>query len=163
MSLCLAIKAFFKAWKNPEEAKKFIEPSCSSSSSSCSSSSHLRLLRDLQESGRLIDFLKEDLSTYNDAQVGAAVRKIHADCAKTLEDLVTIRPLLEEEEGSVIRIAKGYNAQEIKVVGNVKEGSGMIEGVLNHKGWKAHKKSLPKKTVQEESAILCPAEIEVKN
>ena len=37
----------------------------------------LRLLALLQQEGRLVDFLEEDLAPYSDVQVGSAVRAIH--------------------------------------------------------------------------------------
>src|SRR5262245_40657465 len=44
----------------------------------------IQLLALLQRDGRLVDFLMEDLSTYSDAQIGAAVRDVHAACHGTL-------------------------------------------------------------------------------
>ncbi len=121
--------------------------------------SHLQLLAILQHSGRLIDFLKEDISSYSDSDVGAAVRKIHSDCAESLEELVTIRPLIDENEGSKITVGAGYDPTAIKLVGNVKEAP--YKGVVVHRGWKAHKKSLPKQaSVTHE--IIAPAEVEIK-
>ena len=40
----------------------------------------VQILAALQREGRLIDFLEEDLSAYEDAQIGAAVRNIHQGC-----------------------------------------------------------------------------------
>jgi hypothetical protein len=37
-------------------------------------------LATLQDRGRLVDFLMEDITTYNDAQVGAAARVVHGGC-----------------------------------------------------------------------------------
>ena len=34
----------------------------------------------LQRDGRLVDFLEEDVSSYPDGQLGAAVRSIHTSC-----------------------------------------------------------------------------------
>jgi hypothetical protein len=42
----------------------------------------LQILALLQRDGRLIDFLMEDIRAYGDAQVGAAVRDVHAGCAQ---------------------------------------------------------------------------------
>src|SRR4051812_9875585 len=39
-----------------------------------------QMLALLQRDGRLIDFLMEDVAPYADAQVGAAVRSVHAGC-----------------------------------------------------------------------------------
>jgi hypothetical protein len=165
MGLVLALKAFWKAWKEPQKGEQFLEdrltPALTKPVEEIKEVSHLRLLSYLQQSGRLIDFLKEDISAFNDAQVGAAVRKIHQDCAQLLEDLVTIRPLKTEQEGAPVQIPKGYNPMEIKVVGKVK-GEPPFSGTLVHRGWKAHKRSLPKQIADFTTDVICPAEVEVK-
>lgn len=161
MRLSLAIKAFFKAWREPDKAKQFIEDRAVVKTTETADVSHLRLLQDLQQTGRLIDFLQEDLSGFNDAQVGAAVRKIQEDCKRLLEERVTIRPLKEEAEGSAIQVPKGYNPLEIKVIGKVK-GEPPFSGILIHRGWKALKRSLPKQTGEQAVEVLYPAEIEIK-
>lgn len=155
----LAFKAFLKAWRNPQQAQRFLQDE--QPKVETTDQSHLRLLAILQHSGRLIDFLKEDIQEFNDAQVGAAVRKIHEECSKSLEEIVTIRPVYEEKEGATIRILPGYDSSSVKVVGKVK-GEPPYSGTLVHKGWKAHKRSLPKKTGEQLTDIICPAEIEVR-
>lgn len=160
-TLKLAFKAFFRTFKDPEQAKLFIAGKVEPRPAETSDHSHLRLLYYLQHAGRLVDFLKEEIGPYNDAQVGAAVRKIHQDCAQLLEELVTIRPLREENEGMTIQIPKGYNPAEIKIVGKIK-GDPPFSGTLVHRGWKAHKLSLPKKTGEQTMDVICPAEVEVK-
>jgi Domain of unknown function (DUF2760) len=161
MSFTIALKAFFKAWKEPEQAKSFLADAPRIEESS-QDFSHLRLLAMLQHSGRLIDFFKEDIKDFTDAQIGAAVRQIHEDCNKSLEDLVTIRPLVPEKEGSTITVPKGYDPMAIKVSGKVK-GEPPYTGTVIHQGWKAHKKSLPRKIGEQTSEIITPAEIEVRN
>jgi uncharacterized protein DUF2760 len=160
MGLGLAIKAFIKAFQEPEKAEQFLKGTAPKQVE-VPDISHLRLLSYLQQGGRLVDFLKEDITSFNDAQVGAAVRKIHQDCAQTLEELVTIRPLKDEQEGSVIHIPKGYNPGEIRVVGKIK-GEPPFTGILVHRGWKAQKRSLPKKTGEQTQDVICPAEVEIK-
>lgn len=161
MGLFLAFKAFFKALNDPERAEIFLEDKKSIQQKELPDHTHLQLLSYLQQAGRLIDFLKEDISTFNDAQVGAAARKIHQDCRKLLEELVTVRPLRDEQEGAKVHVPKGYNPSEIKVVGKVK-GEPPFEGILVHRGWKAHKLSLPKNATLQDAEVLTPAEIEVK-
>jgi len=124
------------------------------------SDAHLRLLALLQQSGRLIDFLKEDISSFDDAQIGAVVRDIHLNCSKTIEELVTIRPAIEEIEGQSITVAAGYDPLKIKLTGNTAEGP-PFSGVVVHRGWKAHKISLPKKSGEQANEIVAPAEIKV--
>ncbi len=167
MGLVLAFKAFFKALKDPKKAQLFLEePSFQKellhqAAGTGGDYSHLRLLALLQQSGRMVDFFKEDISTFSDAQVGAAVRKIHQDCSESLEELVTIRPVIEEDEGAKIRIPVGYDPEQIKIVGQVK-GDPPFNGVIRHRGWKAHKRSLIKKVGEQSSNIICPAEVEVR-
>lgn len=161
MGLALAFKAFIKAFKQPEKAQKFVDDRAAKQLEVVDQS-HLRLLHYLQQAGRLIDFLKEDIGAFNDAQVGAAVRKIHQDCAQAIEELVTIRPLKDEQEGATIQVPKGYNPAEIKVVGKVK-GEAPFTGTLVHRGWKAQKRSLPKKTGEQTPEVICPAEVEIKS
>lgn len=159
MRLWLAFKAFFKAFFDPKKAKEFLEEPAKAEE--LGDQSHLRLLALLQQSSRLIDFMKEDISAFNDSQVGAAVRKIHQDCANSLEELVTIRPVFEENEGATVKVDAGYDASQIKIVGKVKNDP-PFTGVVVHRGWKAHKRSLPKKVGEQENEILYPAEIEVR-
>ena len=95
--------------------------------------------------------------------MGAAVRQVHEKCQKTLEELVTLRPLLEEEEeGKAFTVPEGYDPSEIKVVGHVK-GSPPFQSVLRHRGWKAHKISLPKRVGEAKREVICPAEVEVSS
>jgi hypothetical protein len=161
MGLRLAFKAFIKAFKEPDKAQRFVEDT-PPKQIDAADQAHLRLLYYLQQASRLVDFLKEDIGPFSDAQVGAAVRKIHQDCAQAIEELVTIRPLRDEQEGSTIQVPKGYNPAEIKVVGKVK-GEPPFTGTLMHRGWKAQKRSLPKKTGEQTPEVICPAEVEIKS
>ena len=161
--LLLAFKAFFRTFCDPEGAQRFLTKAEKKETSVAATTdlSHIRLLTILQQSSRLIDFLKEDLTSFNDAQIGAAVRKIHDDCGKCLEDIVTIRPLMDENEGAKINVPQGYDPSKIKIVGKVK-GEPPFTGVLVHKGWKAHKRSLPKKVGEQASDVIFPAEVEIR-
>ena len=114
----------------------------------------------MQHSARFIDFIKEDISAYSDQEVGAVVRDIHKNCAKLLEDVVAIKPLNKDEEGSVITVPMHYDSQEISLIGNVR-GEAPYKGVLRHPGWKASKLSLPECSVDVRKEILQPAEVEV--
>ena len=162
MGLVLAVKAFFKALKNSEAAKDFLQDESEKKpKQEKADASHLRLLFLLQNSGRFVDFLKEDISSFSDEQVGAVVRKIHEGCAKSLEDYITIRPVFEHQEGSTVTVPEGYDCSEIKVVGNVK-GKAPFKGILRHKGWKAHKTSLPRQLGDFNYEVLAPAEVELR-
>ena len=145
--------------KEPEKGRQFIEGRETKPLEA--DPSHLRLLYYLQQAGRLVDFLKEDLTGISDAQVGAAARKVQQECAQAIEELVTIRPLRDEKEGATIQVPKNYHPGECKIVGKVK-GEPPFVGTLIHRGWKAQKRSLPKKSGEQVSDVICPAEIEVK-
>lgn len=160
MAFMIAIKSFFKALQDPKKAQEFLEDKPQKISVP-QDASHLRLLTMLQQSGRLVDFFKEDIKDFNDAEIGAAARQIHDECRKSLEEYVTIRPIMEQNEGEALRIPVGYDTSTIKLVGNVK-GQGPYEGVLIHKGWKAHKRSLPKQLNDQSLDIIQPAEVEIR-
>jgi hypothetical protein len=92
-------------------------------------------LATFQERGRLIDFLMDDITTYDDAQVGAAARVVHQGCKAALEEYFSIRPIREETEGSSVTIPAGYAADEYRLIGKI-SGPGGFSGTLLHHGWK---------------------------
>src|SRR5215469_14667592 len=47
----------------------------------------------LQEKGRLVDFLMDNINPYNDAQVGTAARVVHAGGKRVLQEHFSIHPL----------------------------------------------------------------------
>ncbi len=158
-----AWRAFVKAWKEPKAAEQFLqEAPALADRREEGDTAHLRLLALLQNKGRLVDFFEEDIDGFDDAQVGAAVRTVHKECAKLLDEIVTLKPLLEDEEGQFINIPKGYDAATIKVVGEVK-GEPPYKGVIVHRGWKAVKRSLPKKLGDMTTDVIAPAEVEVSH
>lgn len=159
MDFILAFKAFFKALKDHTAAKEFVEAKPSEMSGG-EDHSHLRLLNILQQDGRLIDFFKEDISHFTDAQIGAAVRKMQGDCSKTLEEFIVLRPLCQEEEGARMTVHPGFDRNTIKLMGNVK-GSPPYQGIVRHRGWKAHKLSLPKQVGASDPSVVFPAEVEI--
>ena len=54
----------------------------------------VQMLALLQRDGRLVDFLEEDVSSYPDGQLGAAVRSIHSSCRQVLERYIKLEPVL---------------------------------------------------------------------
>jgi hypothetical protein len=119
----------------------------------------LRLLALLQQEGRLIDFLEEDIEPYADAQVGAAVRAIHAGCRKALRQRMQIDRIYAEEDGAAVEVARGFDAGAVRLTGNV-HGAPPFHGVLQHGGWRASNVVLPK-SAGIDPAVLAPAEVEV--
>jgi hypothetical protein len=122
----------------------------------------LTLLATLQRDARLIDFLMEDLSGYDDAHIGAAARDVHRACAAALEHMFELRPLRYQEEGARVEIVAGYDPVQVTLTGNV-TGQLPLRGILVHHGWQAMQCELPAWSGQEESArVIAPAEIEVQ-
>ena len=121
------------------------------------------LLGTLQERGRLVDFLMEDITTFNDAQVGAAARVVHDGCRAALQEYLGIRSVREESEGSSVTVPAGYQADEYRLIGNIR-GPGPFTGTLVHRGWKADSVRLPRLVRVETDRLptIAPAEVEIK-
>ncbi|MGQ9505333.1 MAG: DUF2760 domain-containing protein [Thermogutta sp.] len=119
------------------------------------------LLEMLQREARFVDFIKEDLTNYSDAQIGAAVRDIHRDCAAVLERVFAIRPLVSASEGTSFELPQDFDSSRFRVVGNV-VGSPPYRGTLVHHGWEATTYQLPVWQGGESAVtVIAPAEIEV--
>jgi uncharacterized protein DUF2760 len=120
-------------------------------------------LATLQERGRFVDFVMEDISTYDDAQVGAAARVVHAGCKAAFREHFSISPVREENEGSSVTVATGYAADEYRLIGNI-IGGGPFSGTLVHRGWKTGAVKLPRLVRVDAGRLptIAPAEIELK-
>jgi Domain of unknown function (DUF2760) len=116
-----------------------------------------QLLALLQRDGRLVDFLMEDLGTYADAQIGAAVRDVHAGSRQVLDRYFTLKPVLDDEEGGPVTLDR-LDAARVKVVGNV-TGQAPLRGILRHRGWEATRIALPPLPASGQT-IVSAAEVE---
>lgn len=119
----------------------------------------VQLLAILQRDGRLVDFLMEDLSGYQDGQIGAAVRDIHGSCRTALSRYVTLTPVLTDAEGATVLVDRGTDAARVKVIGNV-AGAPPYRGLLRHRGWDATRVELPPLPASFRT-VVAPAEVEV--
>lgn len=120
----------------------------------------LHLLCLLQREGRLVDFLEEDLKSYDDAQIGAAVRSIQENCQKSLNDYLALTAVIDQEEGEELTIEAGFDANAIKLTGNV-TGEPPFKGILQHRGWQISNFSLPALSGAQNPNIVAPAEVEI--
>lgn len=120
----------------------------------------LRLLALLQQEGRFVDFLEEDLGPYSDTQIGAAVRSIHEGCRTALKERLSLAPILPGAEGSTVTVEPGFDPAAVRVTGNVR-GEPPYQGVLRHPGWRSASFRLPEATGDRDHSILAPAEVEV--
>ncbi len=117
----------------------------------------------LQEKGRLVDFLMEDVAPYDDKQVGAAARVVHQGCREVLHEHFKVTPISEAEEGSRITIPAGYEADEYRLMGRI-GGEPPFTGTLLHKGWKTDSVKLPRilKASEKRLPSIAPAQVELK-
>jgi hypothetical protein len=115
----------------------------------------------LQEKGRLVDFLMEDVTPYEDAEVGAAARVIHQGCRQVLQEYFNISPISEAQEGAQVTVPAGYSPDRYRLVGKL-TGEPPFTGTLLHKGWKTEFVKLPRIVTKERLPSIAPAEVELK-
>ncbi len=120
----------------------------------------LQLLALFQREGRFVDFLEEDVSSFSDADIGAAARVVHAGCRKALRDHVKLEPVRAEDEGAKVTLPESFEPAEVKLTGNV-QGKGPYEGTLRHRGWRAAEISLPTAVGGHDVRVLAQAEVEL--
>jgi hypothetical protein len=122
--------------------------------------SALQLLGLLQQEGRLVDFLEEDVAHYQDAEIGAAVRIVHEGCRKVLHEHLTLLPICQEAEGDSITLEHGFDASALRPTGNL-VGEPPFTGTLAHRGWQVNEVRLPKLAKHHDVHIIAPAEVEL--
>lgn len=120
-------------------------------------------LATLQERGRLVDFLMDDVTAYSDAQVGAAARVVHQGCKSVLQEMFRITPVRAEAEGSTVTVPAGSAADEYRLSGKI-SGQPPFSGTLTHRGWKTDCAKLPRvlRTTGDRLPAIAPAEVELK-
>ena len=120
----------------------------------------LQLLSILQREGRLMDFLKEDLTPFDDQQIGVAVRSIQENCKKALETYLDPKAVMDQEEGSEVVVPDGFDPNAIKLTGDV-SGTPPFKGTLQHRGWRIGRFDLPTLSGAMNPDIISPAEVEI--
>ena len=120
------------------------------------------LLAALQREARFVDFIQENLTGYNDAQIGAAARDVHRDCGKVLQRMFEIQPASDAEEDSPVEVPEGFDAGRFRLVGNV-VGEPPFTGKMTHHGWIVQKCELPTWAGSNDAAkVIAPIEVELK-
>lgn len=120
----------------------------------------LQLLGLLQQQARFIDFIKEDLSAFSDADIGIAARVVHEGCNKVINEHFTLATVRSEQEGNKVTLPKGFDAASVRLTGKV-TGEAPFTGTLVHKGWQVAQIRLPKLTQGYNANIIAPAEVEL--
>lgn len=121
----------------------------------------LHMVSLLQREGRLIDFFAENLDSYEDDQIGAAVREIHSTCRKVVEKSLSLKPVIGSMEGETVNVEAGFDPGSIKLVGNV-SGEPPFSGILRHRGWQAGKIEMPTFSGDQDPSVIAPAEVEIE-
>jgi len=144
-------------------AAKTVSPSPPTLSPHQSNAEVVNFLAILQEKGRLVDFLMDDIKGYSDAEVGAAARVLHEGCKAVLLEHFGIRPVRAETEGSKVTVPAGYAPDEYRLVGKIR-GQAPFSGVLVHHGWRTEWVKLPRllRTGDDRLPTIAPSEIELK-
>lgn len=122
--------------------------------------SGLFLLSMLQREGRFIDFVQEEIAPYSDGEVGAAARVVHEGCRKVVRQYLSLERVLPQSEGEGVTVPAGFDAQRIRLTGNV-AGDPPFKGTLKHHGWATTAVNLPEPPKAIDPKILAPAEVEL--
>lgn len=120
----------------------------------------LALLALLQREGRLVDFLRETLDTYEDADIGVAVRDIHRGCKKVIEEHFVLEAVMPGEEDTRVKVPAGFDPGEVRLIGKI-SGEPPFTGTLRHHGWRVTEVKLPTLTEGVDRRVLAPAEVEI--
>jgi hypothetical protein len=160
----LAFQAFQRALRDQAFAEK-VEPllapgEAKPQAAPKPSGAPLRLIGLLQREGRLLDFLLEDVQSYSDQQIGAAVRDIHRQCQSALKEHLVLEPVLHQAEGASIDVPPGFDPSAIRLVGNV-TGQPPFKGILQHHGWRVKELKLAEPPQGQDEFVLMPAEVEL--
>ena len=122
--------------------------------------SAVQLLGLLQQEGRFVDFLEEDVTGFSDAEIGAAARVVHEGCRRAVRDHFTIIPVWNELEGSRVTVDPGFDPSAVRLTGRV-IGKPPFTGCLVHRGWRVAETKLPKISDGHDTRVLASAEVEL--
>jgi hypothetical protein len=164
--LLLILPNLVKAEATPEVAKptpapvETKKPTPSPAPARPTTDAAVQLLALFQREGRLVDFLREDIQPYDDAQIGAAVRTIHQACRQVLAEHLTLEPVLNKHEGEEVEVPKDFDPSAIRLTGNI-SGEPPFQGTVRHPGWRATHLKLPTQPSGQDPKIVAPAEVEI--
>jgi hypothetical protein len=124
----------------------------------------LILLSLLQEKGRFLDYVMEDITAFTDAQVAAASRVVHQGCSAVIKECLALSPTHEGKEGDRITLDKSSDPNRYRLLGKVPQEP-PYTGVVVHRGWKTTKLALPRFTRAVNPTgpnVITPMEVEVR-
>jgi hypothetical protein len=124
----------------------------------------LAFLGMLQDKGRFLDFVMEDITPYDDAQVAGASRVVHQGCAGVIKEYLSLGPVYAGQEGEPTVIDKATDPHRYRLLGKAGDAP-PYKGVVIHRGWKTTKLALPRYSKPVDRAaenVITPMEIEVR-
>jgi hypothetical protein len=124
----------------------------------------LILLSLLQERGRFLDFVAEDISAYSDAQVAAASRVVHQGCKAVINECLALAPAHAGAEGDRITVDPAADPNRYRLQGRLAQQP-PYSGVVVHRGWKTTRLALPRHTRPIDPAgenIVAPVDVDVR-
>ncbi len=124
----------------------------------------VQFLGRLQDKGRFIDFVMDDVTPYSNEQIGAAARVVHQGCREVLKSNFDFEPVHGGKEGETITLSEDFDARAYRLTGKVPDRP-PYKGAVRHRGWKITRISLPRLTgdVRDPAVreIAAPAEVEI--
>ena len=139
-------------------------PAASAAPDAAAEAGVVQFLARLQEKGRLVDFLMDDITPYSNEQIGVVARVVHQGCREVVRGAFEIQPVHAGGEREEIVLAGDFDAGAYRLVGKVPEHP-PYRGTVLHRGWKATRISLPRvtETGRDSAArkIIAPTEVEV--
>lgn len=163
LSVFIPLSAFTSEKSNlsPKPAvAEAVKPAPAAPSQNQAQAEVVTLLGVFQEKGRFIDFLMEDITPYDDSQVGQVARAVHQGCKAALNEHFHIEPISPGGEGASITVPVGYAADEFRLVGNL-AGEAPFTGKLVHQGWRTTSVKLPRVLKTDHLPAIAPAQVEV--
>ena len=124
----------------------------------------LILLSLLQDRGRFLDFVAEDISAYSDAQVAAASRVVHQGCKAVINECLALAPAHAGAEGDRITVDPAADPNRYRLQGKLAQQP-PYSGVVVHRGWKTTRLALPRHTRPIDPSgenIVAPVDVEVR-
>jgi len=122
--------------------------------------SALVLLAALQREGRFIDFVRQEVAGFSDEDIGAAGRIVHTGCRKVIDQFFRFEPAAGGAEGQPLTVSAGFDAQRIRLTGNV-TGNPPFRGTLKHHGWVVTRVNVPEISNALDPRVAAPAEVEL--
>lgn len=120
----------------------------------------LALLGLLQREGRFVDFVRQPLDGFDDAQIGAAARDVHRGCRRVIDQHLAFEPVMPGDEQTTVSVPRGFDPAEVRLIGEAK-GEPPYRGTLRHHGWRVTETKLPALAAGVDRTVIAPAEVEL--